>query len=561
MTGLATIGAYGIGDASPAVPTAFMASVTGASTATIFLVEVELYAAGDDESDGGGVGAQPIGTAPIGGEEAGTSATVVTVRLSDWPFITADSDTPASTWYEPACREPLEISRSIPMAPEARADGQHNGTIILDNESGQLDAYLDGYGFGGRLVRVLAGDPEAAREDFAVIFEGVVTTWEAETERVRLRVRDNAFGLDTPHISTTYAGTGGYEGPAGLKGRIKPKIYGRVFNAPMILLTTTPMPIWQVSDGAIEAVDALRDGGTALSNAGDVADLTATSVSAGTFKTDLTRGLLATNGLPNFQLRADVRGCSANGYVETAPAIAERLLIDRGVDDSQRESGSFAALAAGIDGIAGIRVDDDTTTRALLDQVLRGIGAHWYAGRDGLLRAGRLTVPDPAGWVVALDETLLIRVDRLQLPDTINPATWRRRVAFKTNQAPQAEDDLAASVSADDRIAYGNERLEVRATDGTVKTRHPTASDPAPLASPLYEEADAQAVADHLLALQSADRQVLALVLKSPGFALDLGQTVRVFWSALGLTAGRDMRIVGIRESCAERTVRLVVWG
>lgn len=193
----------------------------------------------------------------------------VTLRYSTIGKTTGPAETPANTFYDARLQEPGVIRRAIAEGRELFGAARISvGEVVLQNLDGALDA-LATYGFDGRTRTLRQGVPGAAYPSgYTTVDVGTMDDVEVTRKQVRIRLRDNTFGLDTPLQTTTYDGDNalpaGLEGVAGdLKGKVKPLLYGVAKNLPVPCVNTAKL-IYQVSDGAIGSVEAIKDKGIIL---------------------------------------------------------------------------------------------------------------------------------------------------------------------------------------------------------------------------------------------------------------------------------------------------------
>lgn len=185
-------------------------------------------------------------------------------------YATQASESPASTPYEARLKQPLDIART--MFSGASLSGRSTiglGDVILSNPDGALD-YLNDLGFDGRQIRV--GRTSVLNPSYPSDFTWYTATMkgaELPNSEVRIQLRDRLqIVASAPFQTTKFAGSNvlpdGVEGVAGdLKGKNKPICFGVAKNvsAPWV---NTPKGIFQVNDGAIASVAAVRDKGIEL---------------------------------------------------------------------------------------------------------------------------------------------------------------------------------------------------------------------------------------------------------------------------------------------------------
>lgn len=561
VQGLA-IGALGISNGVlPA--TSSLAAAIAAQQRLQYLVEITAFKGGGSASGGGGMLQLGVGGLAMGGLTSVSVGEAVELHYADAHWTGAHDD-PAKpdTFYEGRVTVPLVIDRTMPLLPEEPRRVQRSfGFVELANIDGALDSIIANYAVDGRKVRVLAGPWMGRYDQFAAIADVVATGWDADERLVILTVRDRATALDQPLQENLYLGSGGAEGTAEIEGSPKPLAYGRVQNMTPVLLDPTNL-IYQFHDGISHAVDNVYDQGLALTPAGsDVADyaaLVATSPGAGEFATALAAGLFKLGSSPAGLVTADVRGDADPAYVETIDDVAYRVVTRTDFDVSYLGAGAFKPLDP-VDGQIGIYIShqERPTAAEVLDAIAATSNGWWGTGRDGRVRAGRLTPPELRTPIHTFDVNNILAIER---EATVAPR-WRQRVAYRRNWTVQRGEDLAGAVTSARRQFLAEALRSVADFDAAVRVRHRDAIDGASLVT-LYDDAfAAEALADDLMALYGADRSVLRLTTKHAGYLFQLNDFVRVEWPRLGLAGGKTMAIIGIREEADSEQTVLRLWG
>ena len=554
----------------PGVPSAFQSLITSRNGAGAYLVEIDAYAGGDVRLGGvgligGGVlGETSLGdTAPDDGTD--TASGLLTLRWSDtgWCGTPTDADR-ANILYEPRISSALSVERRIGIAPEQSPRiARQIGAITFNNADGAFDNATTAWAVDGRAARVYFGPVAGSFDDFGLIAELLGTGWEIGLTRAELTVRDRRYSLDTPLQSTLYAGTGDAEGGTDLEGKPRPLCYGKARNIPPVLVDATNL-IYEFHSRQAQEIDAVYDQGLALTDSttrvASFSALQGQAVSAGQFAGALTTdgSYIKLGSSPAGLITADVRGDATGGYVDTIDAICIRMLETEGaLDPTVINSGSWAGLVA-TGGTMGIYLDqlEVPTTGEVIDALVQSVGGFWGAGRDGRIRAGRLTAPEDRAPIFFFQEydILELRPDRTPIP------RYRQRVGYQRRFVTQVED-IAGAVTDARKGFLAEPYSVVSAADTSIRVRHLEALDPPPLVSYYDGESDAQTLANDLLALHKVDRQQVEIRVKRFGYLFDLGQVVSVTHGRLGLSGGKRFVITGIREE-AERDEQIIsLWG
>lgn len=458
--------------------------------------------------------------------QAYSGGAVVTRYLSNLGYTSGPADTPAHAAYD-------EILLDVPSLRSAMTDALSGyttvgaGDIVISNASGERDAWLADV-WEGRPVRILLGDPTWARGDFREVFVGVVADLVADSsDRLTLRVRDRQYLLDVPMLTTLIGGTGSTQ------DQRRPVCYGECRDVSPVLINAGTLT-YAVHDGPIQAVDAVRVDGVAVSYTPDPA--------SGTF---------SLGAAPSGQLTADVRGSKTGGvYVDKVADIARRIVLER-TTLADVDAASVAALNADMPGAAGLYVSGDgITVIGALDRLLAG--GYYGISRQGALFMALLKAPAGPAVATITDEDVLygqVRVARQIQPLASVRLGYERR--YTQLRAP------AGSLGAADRQRAADEYLIAKATNTLAGYLKPREGDLQPTC--LVGAVAAAAEATRRAALWSVPRRVVRL----PGFLaaqqVRLGDVVALEISRYGL-AGQLARVVGLRESVTGGRVELEVF-
>ncbi|MDZ7894981.1 MAG: hypothetical protein U5M50_08575 [Sphingobium sp.] len=280
------------------------------------------------------------------------------------------------------------------------------------------------------------------------LLTGKVLTATADEASLSIALADPAVDLKRPLLVDRFAGTGGVEGPAEWADKIKRRAWGRNFNvlgevidkANNVLCFGDPAHPWQ-------AFDAVRHQGATVtpvnvlgwqgSIAATFAALQAAAVPNG--------GCVAAPSIACAKfwtrpetLTADIRGENADGYVETAPEIAARMVAARSAIPFV--AGTVAAAVAARPAPFGWLADDDSgTIAAALDEMLGDVSLLW------VLDGGAIVLRSWA-WNAAQAEAISHRVTRRK----VHKPVGKRRLGFRRNRHEMTRGDIAGVVLAGD---------------------------------------------------------------------------------------------------------------
>ncbi len=490
-------------------------------------------------------------------------------------FTTSPTDTPANTPYDIGIDQPIEVTRSIyqPGTTEGRSKVGF-GDLVLLNPDGSLDHLLR-YAFDGRDVVVRRGKASASLlSEFTDVFVGTMEQAEFSVTRITFKLRDKQAALMLPLQSNTYSGDNalpaGLEGTSGdLAGKTKPLPFGIVKNAPAPCVNTARL-IYQPKDGTLASVDAVRDRGIALVNAGTYASLAdlqndALAPLAGTYKSYLAGGYVRLGSSPVGAVTFDVTE-GATGADRTAAALFRRVLQYMGVDLADIRSSDLTTLDAKNSAPIGIWIDSDIRASDVLDQIANTVGAWWGVDASGKYRIVRLERPKAPVSATFTANDIIGPPTRISTADPERgvPA-YRVTVRYARNYTVQS--DLAAGVSDADRAYLAQEYREASAVDASVQLQHLLAV--ALTYDTLFaNEADALTEARRRLALRAVQRHRFEIVsdFNTETAAVDIGDTVGLGHPRFGLNLegeddGLDFIVLGVDPDARDGRVKFTLWG
>jgi len=506
---------------------------------------------------------------PVAGAE-------VTLRFADAPFVTGTDaayrppGVAAHVAYDPRIRQPAAMRRDcFSRGATGGASEVGYGELVLVNADGALDGLLD-YGFDGREIEILAGHMAPWQAPtWSTVIRGTMEQPRLDWDAVSIRLRDRQAALDVPVAVLRYDGSNelpdGLEGvPTDIKGRVKPRVFGRVLNVAPVQVNTSRL-IFQVNAGAVASIDAVYDRGAALTKGSDYADqaaMEASAPAAGNFRAWPSGGCFRLGSLPAGEITADVTEGAAIAN-RTAAQIAQAIGTGPGgIDPGDVSAADIAALDAAVPAELGLWVADEQTCRAALDAVAQSVGAWWGFDREGSFRIQRLDAP--VGTPVAdLDRFNVLGINRVPTADTgAGVPAWRATLRYRPNHTVQTSD-LAGSVAADRRAELAEDSRKVVAEDAGVKAAHLLAPE-LEWQSLMTDAADAAAEAGRRLDLYKLRRdryEVQAALTPALADALDLGVVVRLTLPRFDLAAGKLFRVIGLQPDLRLDRLDLTLWG
>lgn len=488
------------------------------------------------------------------------------IYLSSHPLVTTGSDTPAHTAFECRLSDPVLVKlAAYSNALTSGSSSSGVGEVIINNPD-NFYGYLANYGFDGREIVVRFGELGAAYPSaFTTILLGTMVAPKFDRTKITLRIRDNHELLSKPLLTTTYAGNNslpaGLEGVAGdIKGRVKPRVYGQVFNIPPVFVNTSRL-IYQVSDNAVNSVDAVYDRGASLTKGADYTsqvDMETNAPAAGNFRAWPAGGYFRLGSSPAGEITADV----TQGATTADRTVAKILNSIAGSMSVSVSSADVTALDALNSAVVGIFVDSESDAVGIMDEVANSIGAWFAFDTLGVLRMGRLEAPSGTP-VLTIDENTYTKVDLVSNADTSKGVpVYRMTTNYKRFYVVQPTD-LAGSVTDARKGELKNEYRQVTDEDTGVKTKYLLAEEYTNYT--LLVDASAAATENtRKLNLHKVrrDRVSVRVMLDSETItAITMLAVVRLEGNIFDYSSGRDFRILGYTINAKTASADLVLWG
>lgn len=237
------------------------------------------------------------------------------------------------------------------------------------------------YAFPDARLQIWHGDAGAAWAGYTLRFDGRVTSQPViEDGRAQVGFAVDDKWLDTPMLAT-YAGTGGVEGPAAMKGTVKPLAIGAPMGVPGVMLDPIKSILQLSAYGAIESVDVplerlARQFGSPFADYATYAALDAAAVPAGQWATAKAVGLVKMGAPPYgklcFLMKGDKGG--VDGWVRRPGAIIKRYAGLSGGAAKVSEA-AVDALDAARPYDLSVYYDGQVTAREAIQEIAASVNA------------------------------------------------------------------------------------------------------------------------------------------------------------------------------------------
>lgn len=513
---------------------------------------------------------------------------VGTLRWASAGYMSATTDTPANTTWEPRLRGDVELRQDA-------ADAVGIGGLLalgladvdLDDADGAL-ADLDRFGTAdGRSARVtvipvedaqasdfgtpLAGRVVGLRLNFAtglytILSAAPVAAFAGITQRVErtaygagiLRITDVVERLAQPLQPTKYQGTGGLEGGDELTDKPKPVTFGRCYNLEPVALGNIDLgvgigalPTFQFHYRQAEGVDEVRIRGVAQTLVGGTPVV-------GQARAFAAQGLVQLGSTPDGAVTMDARGDAVGGYVSSIAGVMRRLVQSLGpqLGSAEIDDLAFAFAETDLPGEIGLFVGpEESTASEACRRIVASCGAVLAGGRGGVLRlfdplaedADQFDIPD--AWILDCEP--------VPMPVDLHPLPRAVAVGWRPNWSPLS--DVAGSVAAADRERLRNEQSgPARATSASITARVAQQRDLA-FRGLYWAQADALARAAKWRDFLAFGPRMFRITTDRYLHQVECGHIGRIAYPVFDLAGGARCCVVGWQERVGQRRLTLTV--
>lgn len=480
-------------------------------------------------------------------------------------YLANEGFTTGGIRYEPRIVTPLNTVETM-FSPGGTGGFimPQGGTISLSNADGALDYLLD-YSWDKRPITIrmlknISYDDTVAEHN--IVFQGLTQSIAASTSTIDIIVGDALIGLEKDFPPNTYSGTGGVNGSANLKGTRKPIVLGVVYNIPPVLVDEANN-IYQVNDGAVTSIDAVYEGGEALTLTTDYTvdtsngRFTLVSSPTGVITADVTNDISLTNtegtttktnggGVIVYHLATNYGGLVENTDIIRNPFVTATY---RGDDPNAYEHGAYFTAK--------------TTVLNALNLFMESIGGIFHS-YPIYLKVPSFPATNPSSIIAdPITDNEILDIEVLPTESFVGAGVI---VNYKRNYRPLSENELGAS-PADRDFVVQEWRSEVRyggATGTTYGGAYESIRD-IEVNSTITNSSDAGTEANRLVTFYDRDVKIYRVRMKLNPLYLQIGGDVELRCSRFGLIDGSGngypMLVLSKFEDLQANEVTLEVMG
>lgn len=445
--------------------------------------------------------------------------------LSNKPFVTSATDTPANTRYEPCVIGGISFNESLSLSNTVSLS---YGDIEIDNTYGVRDAWLN-YVWANRPVNIYIGDVRWVKNDFRLIFSGVIADIGSKSlSTINLSLHDKLQRLNNP-VSETLLPTINTTADV-----LVPVTFGEVFNVTPIVTDNIVNTLeYQVHTGAVEDIIEVRDNGVPVG-----------------FTKNLAAGKFTLNQSPYGQITCSVQGHKNVTYYNDIANIIKEIVKNFGptatrLVDADIDLTNFSGFSTAHTQAVGTYSKDNTNILSVCNELAGSIGAQLTMSSVGLLRLVQLVIPSSGtSWTVGYND---VEADSVVISDksTVRAAT---KLGYCKNWTPQ-EGDIAAGIPSQNVDLFNTEWLFSNTVDSSVQSTYRLTSAPVEEQTLLLQTTDADAESLRRNNLWKTPRFLYSMKAYAHLLPVELGDSVILTDNRFGLLASKTGTVVSISRN------------
>jgi hypothetical protein len=442
------------------------------------------------------------------------------------------------------------------------------GMMTIQLSDGYFDAVVN-QSWDTRDVTISAGLTTVPISQYRVILRTQTEHVEWDLDELNITLRDQSILFDRTIQENTYAGTGGYEGTEGIKGNIKPLIFGFVAHASPVLLDPN-LNLYQFNDGPSHQSTSIevRQGGIVMGTWIPDTNLltwspTPADVSNGALRVDFTRGMFRLAAPPEGVITFTKHGVTDVPISGQLPDII-RAIISRRIPEITIDTQAFDFHKSALPHSYGLYIRESRS----VGDVIRDL----CAPTNNLVSLTRLNV-------------LTIRqITRTSARAFITNSSIAENSSLSRRNAPTPASQYRMSYEKTWTVLDDSQLLGAAVNDPVVRhvmldefrwNQFPVAGTDQPGLKRYDSSKSVELTTTHLVAYNElvmeivlrdySQRDLYDITVVGFSFLFEVGETVLIQLERWGMHVPRSMIIVAITEisptSSSEDQTRLLLWG
>lgn len=445
-----------------------------------------------------------------------------TYYLSNKPYVTKTTDTPSNTRYNPSIVGGVNFTESLSLSMSVSIS---YGDIEIDNTDGSKDSWLN-YVWANRPISIYIGDITWAREDFRLIFSGIVSDILSRGRNtLNIVINDKLQKLNNPISETTLPQINSNSEV------LIPVTFGEVFNASPIVTDNIINTLeYQVHTAPIEDIIEVRDNGIPVN-----------------ITKNLGAGKFTLNQTPYGQITCSIQGHKNPTYYNDIANIIKEIVKNYGpvlnrLTDSDIDLTNFSSFSSSNTQPVGFYSNSRENILSVCNQLASSIGAQLTMTSTGLLRLVRLNLP-PTGtaYTVSYNDIESKSLSIIDKP----PVLGATKVTYAKNWTTQ-KGSLAAGLPSNNAVLFEEEWLYSIYENNTIINNYLQTTEPKEENTLLLKKIHADAEALRRNNMWSTPRFVYSMKAYAHLLPVELGDSITLYDSRFGLNNGKTGLVISI---------------
>jgi hypothetical protein len=456
------------------------------------------------------------------------------IYLSNKAFTSTATDTPANTYYEACINGGISFSESLDLSGAASLG---LGEIELENTNGLRDSWLE-YIWVNKRITIRLGDPRWTREDFYMIFDGIVSDISSRSsDTLNIILLDKLERLNRPISEDILGGTGNNS------DRQKPLLFGECFNVDPLLTDSVPNVLeYMIHNGPIEDIIEVRDSGLPV----DVTKHLAT----GTF--NLLRS-------PYGQITASIQGSKPTTYSDKIADIISNIVTNYGPTNTRLTAGDIHTTNFSTFNIAnpqpvGVYCKERENILDVCQRLASSVGASVVFDSLGKLKLVKLDMAGSGTTHTVNREDVLLGELSISEKPIVKGAI---KLNYCYNWTIQNSTSLAGGLPSNHVAIFDKDWDVADVTNPTTILEYKLAEGPVPEDTLLLDTTEAVAEANRRLALWSTDRYIVTMTCLAHLLVVELGDSINITNARYGMVNGKTGIIISIERDWIAGTVTI----
>lgn len=441
-----------------------------------------------------------------------------TLFLSNRNYTTTSGEVPEHTAYLPC------IEAVSPLAEKLDIDGSTSlslGELTFSNHSGDLDEWLS-WVFDNRTVSVFIGDTNWPRQEFEIIYTGIVTTLQIKSSTtLALPITDNLQRLN-----------GAINDELDDDEETLPVCFGEVSNVKPKLIDPVNL-VYQVHTRKIGGIIEVRDRGLPV-----------------LFSHDLDAGTFQLGSKPFGEVTCSVWGDAEDMYVDTPSEIIHRLATQFGPEpltSQEVDVDSFEAFNLDNQQCVGMFLDERSNLLEVMTQIASSVGSAVCTSATGRLKIIQIQAPELMTSQMRITEDSIVE-DSLRVRSKLEVMS-SIKLGYNRNYAADLEMSVGVPTAHQDQ--FDGEWKFVKVKDDEIISLYRHTKEPVAQLTSLQSGSDALAEATRWFNIFKTQRFIYTLKGYEELLQLELGEAIELDHKKFGFLGGRKAMVIGLSKNWA----------